>query len=475
MQLRSWLAGMSQTLERRAGLLALFGLFLVAGVDAILPPGYTVSLLYIPVVVLGLFSSWPRLALSLAASATALTFLDLFVGVDPASLGVQLFNRSLVVAMIWVTAIGVTMYRTVVDRRHESLRALEDMKQALDQSAIVATTDVTGRIKFINDKFCEISKYSRDELIGQDHRLLNSGFHDKAFIRDLWRSIAQGRVWRGELRNRAKDGSIYWVDTTIVPFLDARGKPWQYMAIRYDITARKAQEIRLRDQAALAALGEFAAVVAHEVRNPLAGIRNGVQLIAADLPPGSDGVSLSGAIVARVDSLNRVIEDLLTFARPRTFTPTAVALRGFLTDLVNGFRQDPAMNQIAVEILGDDEITIEADHDQLRLVFSNLLLNAGQAMAGEGRLDVRVTRIDDESCAVEIGDSGPGVPEGIRDRIFEPFFTTKRHGTGLGLPTVKRVIDAHSGGITLEAGPRGGTVARVVLPIRQPPAVPAQP
>jgi PAS domain S-box-containing protein len=473
MPLPSWIVEETHPLRRQSGLLAVIGLALVAALDAVLPPGYTAPLLYIPVVVLGLFAAWPRMALTLAALATGLTVLDPLVWGASASRAMVVFDRSLVIAMIWVTAVGVTMYRTMVERRHESLRALEDMKQALDQSAIVATTDVPGRIKFVNDKFCEISKYAREELIGQDHRLLNSGFHEKAFIRDLWRTIAQGRVWRGELRNRAKDGSIYWVDTTIVPFLDARGKPWQYMAIRYDITARKAHEQRLRDQAALAALGEFAAVVAHEVRNPLAGIRNGVQLIAADLPAGSEAASLSGAIVARVDSLNTVIEDLLTFARPREFRPSPLAVRAFLADLVNGFRQDPAMQRVVVQIDAPEEITIEADADQLRLVFANLLMNAGQAIDGDGTIAVRITRSGDEACAIEIGDSGPGVPAEVRDRVFEPFFTTKRHGTGLGLPTVKRIVDAHAGQIALVPGAGGGTVARVVLPIRQQPTAPA--
>src|SRR5690349_21792259 len=257
--------------------------------------------------------------------------------------------------------------------------SLEDLKRALDHAAIVAITDVTGVITYVNDKFCEISGYSRDELIGRDHRIINSQYHPKTFMRELWRTIAHGLVWHGEIRNRAKDGHYYWVDTTIVPFLDQRGKPYQYIAIRADITARKAAEEQLAQQAALARLGQMAAVVAHEVRNPLAGIKGAMQILMTRRSGGDGELPVMRDIVSRIDALSELINDLMVFARPRPLRLGDVALRPLILDAVTMMRRDPNAERVEIAI-DDREASVEADAEMVRATILNLLINAAQAM-----------------------------------------------------------------------------------------------
>jgi PAS domain S-box-containing protein len=345
----------------------------------------------------------------------------------------------------------------------ETASELADLKRALDHAAIVARTDVTGTITYVNDKFCEISGYSREELIGQDHRIINSGLHPPEFIRDLWITIANGRVWHGELRNRAKDGHYYWVDTTIVPFLDAHGKPYQYIAIRADITARKAAEQQLAQQAALARLGQMAAVVAHEVKNPLAGIKGAMQVLISRRPGDDPEALVMGDIVSRIDALNDLIQDLMMFARPRPPRLSAINLRHVVDEAIVMLRRDPVGSSLDVQIAGDaGEIT--ADSDLIRATVLNLLLNSAQAMNGQGHVRVE-TALRDGMWAIEVSDNGPGVPMDLREQILEPFFTTKARGGGLGLPIAKRVAELHGGTLALTFPASGGMSATITAPV----------
>jgi PAS domain S-box-containing protein len=341
------------------------------------------------------------------------------------------------------------------------MKELEDFRYALDQSAIVAITDVSGVIRYANDKFCEISEYSRGELLGQDHRIVNSGHHPKAFIRTLWRTIASGKVWRGEFCNRAKSGRLYWVDTTIVPFLDGRGKPYQYVAIRYDITDRKQAQQALVDQASLARLGEMAAVVAHEVRNPLAGLRGALQVLSQRLQEERSERAVILEMIKRLDVLNDRVNDMLRYAKPRSPELSRVPLGPLLEATVELARRDQAMSALEIAIEGGS-VAACGDGEMLREVFLNLILNAGQAM--EGRGIVRLVIDGGPAAVVRVIDAGPGIPDELLDRVFEPFFTTKRAGTGLGLAIVRRLLELQGARVEIESTSPGGTTMMVTLP-----------
>jgi PAS domain S-box-containing protein len=340
-------------------------------------------------------------------------------------------------------------------------RLLEQLRYALDQSAIVALTDQRGIITYVNDQFCEISRYSRDELIGQDHRIINSGFHSKEFIRDLWRTIAQGHVWRGELRNRAKDGSIYWVDTTIVPLLNREGKPHQYIAIRSDITSRKAIEQQLADQAALTQLGQLAAVVAHEVRNPLAGVKGSLQVLQSRPATPPENKRVIEAMIARIDVLDSKVGDILRFARPRAPVINDLELRPILIDAAASAEAaaGPACPGIRVP---DMSVAVRADGEMLREILLNLLLNACQSGSSE---PITIAVSDAAGMRrIDVLDRGEGFGGVDPERLFEAFHTTKKSGTGLGLAIVRRLLSLQGGTITLLPRDGGGAIARLTLP-----------
>ena len=369
------------------------------------------------------------------------------------------------------------------DILERSLKELADIKFALDQSAIVAITDQRGAINYVNDEFCRISKYSRSELLGQDHRIINSGFHPKDFIRELWTTIASGQVWKGELRNRAKDGSIYWVDTTIVPYLNSEGKPYQYVSIRHEITERKQAEARVLEQAAelqratqLSFVGELAAGLAHEIKNPLAGIQGAVDILIRRRDKNDPEREALEGVRHEVSRIDNTVRALLGRARARlvsvrltSLTETvahavSLAKSQIMTAVTNG-------QQVAIEYdHPDDPITIQIDPGQIEDAVLNLVLNAIEAVDGKGNIRVRVFRansdsIEEEQAIVEVSDDGHGIREEDLARLFSAFFTTKREGTGLGLPAVKRIARLHGGRVEVRSSVGQGSVFTIHLPV----------
>jgi|KBSSwiStaDraftv2_1062776.scaffolds.fasta_scaffold22240_5 PAS domain S-box-containing protein len=464
---RRWLAA--------AGVLLTGAVF---ALDVAAPLDVAAGVLYVLPVLLGLWVTQRAYLPTVTALAVLLTALDPLLGAAAQRTTETLLDRGLsIVAILCSTLVVMAFQRSQVQlglRRQAELevqaalkrsaRELAEFKQALDVSSIVATTDAHGLITYANDNFCAISRYRREELLGKDHRLVNSGHHPKEFMRELWATIGAGRVWKGEIRNRAKDGTIYWVDTTIVPFLDERDRPYQYLAIRNDITERKRVEQALLEQRALARLGEMAAVVAHEVKNPLAGIAGAIQVIRDRMPAGSPDREIIKAILERIEALNGTVQDLLVFARPRMPQLRECALDTLLSETVTLLQRDPIGRQIEVRLPRSGAI-VRADPDQLRETFLNVFINAAQAMAGHGTIDVSTTS-DGGFGIVRVHDSGPGMPDAVRERAFEPFFTTKHRGTGLGLPIARRIAQAHGGDVSVECPAAGGTAVIVRLPLQ---------
>jgi two-component system CheB/CheR fusion protein len=447
-------------------------LALIFWIDSLTPLGVGDPALYVAPVLLFIHAGWWWEPVLVAVGATLATIGGVFIVHPGDQWDLALWNRPLSLTATWITAALVSHHRRMLARwsaqmqrereeRERSRVRLEEIRDALDQAAIVAVTDQRGIITYVNDKFCEISKYSREELLGRDHRIVNSGYHSKEFIRNLWRTIAQGRVWRGELRNRAKDGTIYWVDTTIVPFLGEQGKPRQYLAIRSDITPRKAAEAQLADQAALAQLGQLAAVVAHEVRNPLAGVKGTLQILRTRPFIDDRDRQIVDAMIERLDGLNEKVQDMLRFARPRSPSIGLVDVQGMLPDVIESARAGAGKSSLPVVVSGE-RVPVYADAEMLRAILMNLVLNALQA-GGSAPIEVSCVT-EGDWVRIAIADRGLGISAEEIDRVFDAFFTTKKSGTGLGLAIVKRLTDLQGGKVSLRRRDGGGTVAEILLP-----------
>jgi two-component system sensor kinase FixL len=342
----------------------------------------------------------------------------------------------------------------------------QERYRSIVESAVdgIVVIDKHGRIEAFNRGAERLFGYNERDVLGRSVNLLMpSPFHEehdgylaRYFATGEKRIIGIGR----EVTGLRKDGSTFPVRLSVGE-MRIDGEP-KFTGILHDLTERVRLEAQLREQASLTRLGEMAAVVAHEVKNPLTGIRGAIQVIGGRLPPGSRDAEVVKEIVARIDALNDLMTDLLLFARPpqpKLAPIEALALLQTACDLV---RQDPAARGVTIDVHGR-AATVMGDAALLKLVVQNLLLNALHAMQGRGRIQITVTSTDSH-CRIDVADDGPGIPVEVRERLFTPFFTTKARGTGLGLSTARRFVEAHGGTIAIACPASGGTTVTVELP-----------
>jgi PAS domain S-box-containing protein len=371
-----------------------------------------------------------------------------------------------------------------------------DYKHALDESAIVAITDQKGIIKHVNKNFCKISKYSKEELIGQDHRIINSGYHSKEFIRNLWVTIANGKIWRGELRNRAKDGTIYWVDTTIVPFLNEQGKPYQYLAIRSDITQRKLAEEQLkkaneeletkvrertleltraleREKELNEMKSRFVSIASHEFRTPLSAILSSTSLVEHYVNPEQEEKRRKhiDRIKSSVRNLTSILDDFLSLEKLEQGKVEAhnadFNLKEFIEDAIDEMDGMIKRKHQTIHYSYEGAEDVYQDKKILRNVLLNLLSNAVK-YSPEGK-DIYVTSIlVSDKISISVKDEGIGIPIEAQKDLFEKFFrannATNIQGTGLGLNIVKRYVELLDGSISFASKENEGTTFTVQFP-----------
>ena len=370
----------------------------------------------------------------------------------------------------------------------KALKELADQKFALDQHAIVAVTDVHGTITYVNDKFCAISQYSTDELIGQNHRILNSGHHPKEFFQQMYHAIANGKVWHGEIKNRAQDGSFYWVDTTIVPTVSTDGKPQQYVAIRADISERKLVEEQVAKlnedlekrvaertaelEAANKELESFSYSVSHDLRAPLRHIGGFSKMLVEEygstLDPGAQ--HYLDRIQAGTQKMGQLVDELLNLARVgrHALQRQLTDLNALVADVISILEPDAAGRQVSWEIA--DLPAIECDAVLTKQIFQNLLANALKFTRTRAPA---VITIDCRQDAEEgppvftIRDNGVGFSMKYQDKLFGVFQRLHRpedfEGTGIGLATVQRIVQKHGGRVWAEGETEKGAAFHFTL------------
>jgi PAS domain S-box-containing protein len=347
------------------------------------------------------------------------------------------------------------------------LERLLKIQHVIDMHSIIAITDTNGTITYVNEEFCRISQYASEDLIGRNHRILKSDKHNPGIYQGMWKTISSGKVWKGEICNKSKDGSYYWVKTIIVPLLDDYGKPVEYISIRTDITKEKEQQIVLiksREDLVkaerLSTIGELTSRLVHDTKNPLSVLAVQLELTRLNNKnPTEKDLEGYRRMEEAISKIEYLLNNSLDFVRTKSLNLSHHSLEQIIESAIDHI----VLPDKIIVNKPEDDVTIICDEKQLEILFSNIFTNAVQAVGDIGYVKIGI-RDEYDSVVIEFEDSGPGVPDEIKEKVFEPLYTTKQQGTGLGLASCKKIVEQHHGNISIMNNP---TRFFITIPKRQ--------
>ena len=374
---------------------------------------------------------------------------------------------------------ALTENMNIIKKQQEDLT---NFKEALDKSANVLITDIDGSIVYVNDDFCKMSKFSREELLGANPRIVSSYYHDKEFFKNMWETIIEGKAWTGDIKNKAKDGSYYWSKATISPLLGDNGKPEQFIAILTDITNQKILEEKLSEalknvQESELQKEEFSSMMTHELNTPLVPIKGYCEMLKDTDTFGTlntDQIDFISKIESNATLLERLISDLLDVQKldmkKMNFLITDFNLDEFMDELRENNKHLMKSKNIEFTVNYPKNLILNSDKQRLRQVLDNLIRNSVDFVPSkDGKISVEI-KLKNKNIIFAVHDNGPGIPKEKQSNIFKKFYqidtsaTRKHGGTGLGLVICKGIAEGLKGKIWLESEFGKGTSFFIYLP-----------
>jgi PAS domain S-box-containing protein len=379
--------------------------------------------------------------------------------------------------------IQMLSYLVDVNDKMDAFRGLRNQRLAMDQATILSSTDLEGNITYVNDRFCDLCGFAREELIGKTYKMLNSGVHSSELFRNMWAEISQGKPWAGEICNKNKKDQKFWINMTIIPSLTEAGNVFEFQAISFEITEAKNDQERAIKQKAIAdkaneAKSHFLANMSHELRTPMNGLM-GMATLLHNTALSDQQIKFVDGILSSADHQLSILNNILDLSKMQSGHMDLEKIEFDLLDLLNNTITlfSPTANAKGIELglIFANDVCMEyaGDKSRLKQIITNLINNAIK-FTHWGRIIIKVSNLDkDLGIRIEVEDTGVGIAQGSQDKLFKKFsqvdetITRKFGGTGLGLSICKYITEAFGGTIGVESDLGAGSTFWVELPLEK--------